>query len=67
MFSHFTVIMVQAGTIFHVTTCNTLCQHFAWWQEMLCLLLYQFAKNLQSIFLTAYHEVLQILGMKIHN
>jgi len=48
MFSHFTVIMVQAGTLFHVTTCNTLRQDFAWWQEMLCLLPYQLAKNLQS-------------------
>lgn len=36
-------------TLFHMTTCNTLRQDFAWWQEMLCLLLFQLAKNLQSV------------------
>jgi len=29
MFSHFTVIMIQARTLFRVTTCNTLRQDFA--------------------------------------
>jgi hypothetical protein len=29
MFSYFTVFMVQARTIFHVTNCNSLLQDFA--------------------------------------